>query len=146
MGCPKRLWNLYPWRYSKVIWTWSWAALRVPAWVGGCTSRGPFWPQLLCDSVSLLWVSVLNVTNLADAAEELLGSAAAPGVLFWEWSYRGQGQPTSDAHHKFRASLNLVAFQDCWQKAQVWHKTQLTFDKFKFDKFKSMLQVSGQLH
>ena len=24
-GCPGRLWSLHPWRYSKAIWTWSWA-------------------------------------------------------------------------------------------------------------------------
>ncbi|KAK4806772.1 hypothetical protein QYF61_005568 [Mycteria americana] len=24
-GCPERLWSLPPYRYSKVVWTWSWA-------------------------------------------------------------------------------------------------------------------------
>ncbi|KAK4814561.1 hypothetical protein QYF61_023760 [Mycteria americana] len=55
MGCPERLWSLPPWRYSRVIRTWSWAA--------GCswpclsmegldqkTSRGPFTPQPFCNS------------------------------------------------------------------------------------------------
>ena len=32
-GCPRRLWSLQPWRYSKAIWTCCWAAdSRSPCW------------------------------------------------------------------------------------------------------------------
>lgn len=56
--CPKRLWNLYPWRHSKAAWTWSWASssgwLCLSKEVGHMTSRWPSQPQLFWHSVNKL--------------------------------------------------------------------------------------------
>jgi len=60
-GCSGRWCSLLPWRHSRAVWTWSWAAgsraLRGPAWTGRLdemTSRGPFQPLPVCDSEHLL--------------------------------------------------------------------------------------------
>lgn len=40
ISCPGKLWSLYPWRYTKAVWAWSWATdSRWP-----CLSRG-VWPD-----------------------------------------------------------------------------------------------------
>lgn len=54
IGCPKRLWNLLLWRYSKPRWMWSCSACS--SWIcfnSGVEviSRWPFWPQPCNNSV-----------------------------------------------------------------------------------------------
>lgn len=57
-GCPQRLQSLYPWRYSKTIWTWSWTtSSRWP-----CLSKG-HWPEDLqrCLPISNIFILFFEI-------------------------------------------------------------------------------------
>ena len=57
-GCPERLWNCCPWRYTKPNWTWPWTACSswpwFEQWCGTRQSPKVFQPHPFCDYMKYL--------------------------------------------------------------------------------------------
>ena len=84
-GCPGRLCSLHPGRYSKAVWTWSWATnSRGPCLSRGSVktaSRGPFQPQPFCCSVCSCGGSLTPLSQVCVRFSVCVSSSQCPGEV-----------------------------------------------------------------